>query len=72
MVPGKHTVMLVKHIAYQLPAPTKGKGKYACISSQKPLKKLSKFGLRFIKIHDIFSTFRPQSEKLSWSGLTTI
>ena len=24
MVPGKHTLMLVKHIAYQLLAPTKG------------------------------------------------
>ena len=39
MVPGKHTLMLVKHIAYQLPAPTKGlQGKHASISSQKPLK----------------------------------
>ena len=24
MVPGKHTVMLVKHITYQLQVPTKG------------------------------------------------
>ena len=44
MVPGKHTVTLVKHIAYQLPAPTKGKGKYACISSQKPWKNFQNLG----------------------------
>ena len=50
------------------------------MSSRKPLKKLPKFELQFLKIHDIFtfiapaphrlfSMFRPQNEKLSWSSL---